>query len=162
MARKRRSIVALKKAELLGERPPFIPPPHAKGAALAGLRYEKKVAEYLKARYGEKRVWHGPWFEYEDKHGRGWCSPDLLVFPTGFGPVVIGEVKLTVTGEAERQLRKLYIPVVQHLWPNNVIRPVQISANLRPSFEGELVSFEDAIEQVDTEWEYSTIRWRPR
>ena len=162
MSRRKRTIVGLKRAELLGERPPFIPEPDCKGVQLTGLRYEKKVADYLKNRYGEKRVWHGPWFEFEDRHGKGWCSPDVLVFPTGLGPVVVGEVKLTVTRDAQRQLQKLYIPVVRHLWPNNPIRPVQISLNLRQGFDGTLTDLDEILSEEEPPWKFATLRWRPK
>ena len=158
--KKRRTIVGLKKAELLEERPTFIPEGKYNGVQMAGIRYEKRVADRLKNRYGEERVWHGPWFQFEDKHGAGFCSPDILIFPTGSGPVIIGECKLTVSREAERQLKKLYVPVVKYLWPDNDVRPVQIARNLKLKFGGTLAELEDVMDPNAKGWPFVTFNWR--
>lgn len=85
-------------------RPGFIPKSRPKGVKAKGLRFERLVAKAMPG------ATHGPWFEYGDANGKGWCSPDLLLeFPER---VVVVEVKLTDTPDAIGQLAGLYLPVV--------------------------------------------------
>ena len=63
---KRRNIIrGLRWAKALDERPGFISSPRIKGIQRAGLIYENRIANYMKALYG-KDVLHGQWYQFED------------------------------------------------------------------------------------------------
>lgn len=82
------------------------PWPKAKlsGTALQGKRFENRIARALPA------AEHGPWFEFCDSNGKGFCSPDLVLrLPKA---VLLLEVKLTWTFEAVAQLFGLYRPIL--------------------------------------------------
>jgi hypothetical protein len=76
-----------------------------RGAKLAGLRYEARVAEALP----EAR--HGQWFAFKDRNGPGYCQPDLLLGRDGTCFVL--EVKYSWTVEGHRQIEGLYVPVIE-------------------------------------------------
>ena len=88
------------------------PPPEiatrsrAGGAKARGRAYEKALEGALPA--GSHR---GLWFEYEDRNGPGWCSPDFLLRRNG--EILVLEAKLTATREAWSQVEDLYFPVLE-------------------------------------------------
>lgn len=86
-------------------RPAGIPRGRPRGAKLAGIRYEQRLAEALP----EAR--HGLWFAFLDKNGPGYCQPDLMLGRGGTCFVL--EVKYSWTLDGHRQLEQLYLPVVQ-------------------------------------------------
>lgn len=86
------------------QRPIGIPVGRPRGAKLAGIRYERSLANALPA------AKHGQWFEFEDWNGRGFCQPDLLLGCDGICWVL--EVKYSWTIDGHRQLEGLYLPVV--------------------------------------------------
>jgi len=137
--RSRTRIAGLREARLLDVRPPFIPQRNVRGSRRAGLVYEAQVAKALTARLGSDRVIHGPWIEYEDNRGRGWCQPDLIVLPSDDDPLIIGECKLTATQAAERKLRWIYLPCVEMIWPGHEYRLVQICRSLSRDFDDLLI-----------------------
>lgn len=59
-----------------------------------------------------------PWIEFLDDDDWQLCQPDGVV-ETDSGVCVI-EVKLTQTSEARRELRELYLPVVEFYWQQPV------------------------------------------
>ena len=124
---------------------------------LAGLRYQKKASEYLDARYGDIFL-PEPWYRFRDANGYRFCAPDVLIIPEDEDvPIILGDCKLTVTKRAKRELEGLYKPVVQFLYPNRHIRPVQIAHNLRRDWEGDIT--EDWDELFEGR-KYITMRWR--
>lgn len=141
MVRKRQKIEDLARAEIIKRRPPFIPRPKPRRQdAKAGLVYERKVAEFFTALYGEDRVSHGDdergtWIKYKDQHGEGWAQPDLIMLPDeGAQVLIVGECKLTYTPrKAEQKLKKFYIPLLQEIYPDLIVRGLQICKNLRGS-----------------------------
>lgn len=84
-----------------------------RGARAAGIRYEKAVA---KAIPGAKR---GPWFEFFDANGHGYCQPDIVV--DGHGRVLVVECKLTDIELAQAQLDYLYLPVLREVYRRPVV-----------------------------------------
>ncbi len=54
---------------------------------------------------------HGSWFEFEDRHGRGWCQVDLLL--PRLPSVVVLEAKYSWVAEGHSQIELLYKPVIE-------------------------------------------------
>ena len=80
------------------------PKSRPRGTKALGLAYERAAARAL------PRAEHNPWFKFEDRHGIGYCSPDLLFIRDK--AALLLECKLTDWEEAWEQLQRLYIPVV--------------------------------------------------
>lgn len=76
-----------------------------RGAKAAGLRYERALARSLPG------GWHGHWYEFEDRNGRGFCQPDLVL--VWKGRLVVLEAKYTWVAEAHSQIERLYRPVLE-------------------------------------------------
>ena len=66
MPKRRNVIRKLKWAKALDERPDFIPMTKSRGVKRAGQLYENRIANYIKALYGEDRVLLGQWYQFED------------------------------------------------------------------------------------------------
>jgi hypothetical protein len=135
--KKRQKIIGLQSAEILEERPTFIPPAcKISKAQRAGLLYEKRVAEYFRALYDE--VVHGAWIKYDDRYGSGYCQPDIIIAKPS-APLVVVECKLTATKGAYKQLRDMYLPVVAKIYgvDKKKIKLVQICKNLTERFAKE-------------------------
>lgn len=112
-----------------------------------GKAYENKVAKYLDAMW--KDVLHEPWFEYRDVAGVGVCCPDILIVPDDRHQLLLAEVKLTATPQAELELCTLYQPVVEYLWPEHQVRLCQISLNIPNDWEGVVVNRLDDVFKTD-------------
>ncbi|HYE38144.1 hypothetical protein [Methylocaldum sp.] len=61
-----------------------------------------------------------PWLYYSDELGVHWRQPDGLLFDLKGGKIIIVEVKYQHTTDAWWQLRKLYLPILQHIFPANL------------------------------------------
>ena len=95
MSKRRLVINKLQWAKALDERPSFIPSPRLTGVKRAGVLYEKRVAEYMKAIYGEENVLYGQWYNYKDRRGEGYCQSDIVILPhKGKKEIIIMECKL--------------------------------------------------------------------
>jgi hypothetical protein len=160
--KKKRKIKLLKSATLLDLRPEKIPEPkpNKRSWAAAGLRYEKQVADYLRAKYGEEHVLHGPWIDYEDAGGKGLCSPDVIVLPDDRDFVVVVECKLTVSKAALTELRTLYVPLAESIWPATKVRAVQATHNLKLKWSEPTTFRWSKIFDPKAKWKYITLNWR--
>ena len=88
--------------------PAFVVPRRSKNPARAsGVRYEKKVHSYLSETYPEEYV-IAPWVRFHSRGGTKalYCQPDALLL----------EIKIKHTADAWWQVRRLYLPVVQHIF----------------------------------------------
>lgn len=103
-----------------------------RGAKAEGRRFENNVVKMLKAweQVGQlpANLQAGQWFEFEDKHGHGYCQPDILLYDRE--KIVILECKLTQTDVAFEQMEELYVPVLQRAFGLEVFT-VQVCKNLR-------------------------------
>ena len=103
------------------------------GTRQGGKSYERKVERALKAQQkviGFNRMDAGPWFYYEDGAGVGHAQPDfVLAYPWG---ILILECKLTETATAWIQLRRLYTPLLQYMFPMLHVRCIQVCNRLSP------------------------------
>ena len=87
-----------------------------KGSKGIGLSYEKALAKAL------PQAEHGLWFEFCDRFGTGFCSPDLVLI--GTGKILVLEAKLTNYPEACEQLERLYLPVLEQVYKRPVLGAV--------------------------------------
>jgi len=100
-----RSIKGLISAELLSEKPKCIPNGRPRGAKAAGLRYQRAFERAI-----GRSALAGPWFQFRDVNGEGFCQPDFVInLPS---VAVILECKYTWTPEAFAQIELLYAPVL--------------------------------------------------
>lgn len=142
----RRTVRGLRWANRLKARPSTIPEGKPKGRQRQGLIYEERVATLMAALYGEDKVIHGQWFEFEDTRGAGWCQTDVILLPEGERPLTIIECKLTATKGAGPKLMKVYAPVAKKAFGVKEVCLIQVCKNLKRSFEGVL------IDKLDEAW----------
>ena len=155
---KRRNIIrGLRWAKALDERPGFISSPRIKGIQRAGLIYENRIANYMKALYGDK-VLHGQWYHFEDRRGLGWCRPDIIILPNRSRKfILVIECKLKATRKAWVQLNYLYRPILERLYPQVEIRLVQVVKNLNKNLKLDLIDTLDEVFCQETKFSYSTL-----
>ncbi len=155
---KRRNIIrGLRWAKALDERPGFISSPRIKGIQRAGLIYENRIANYMKALYGED-VLHGQWYQFEDRRGLGWCQPDIIILPNRNRKfLLVIECKLKATRKAWVQLNYLYRPILERLYPQIEVRLVQVVKNLNKNLKLDLVDTLDEVFCQETKFSYSTL-----
>ena len=155
---KRRNIIrGLRGAKALDERPGFISSPRIKGIQRAGLIYENRIANYMKALYGDK-VLHGQWYHFEDRRGLGWCHPDIIILPNRDRKfILVIECKLKATRKAWVQLNYLYRPILERLYPQIEVRLVQVVKNLNKNLKLDLVDTLDDVFCQEAKFSYSTL-----
>jgi hypothetical protein len=102
-------------ARLLAARPACIPLSRPrKGSKVYGLRYEKALADAVRAQY--PRALHGQWIAYrrsDEPTRERYCQPDVLI-PLSDCLVVL-ECKLTETEEGREQILHLYVPALRQI-----------------------------------------------
>lgn len=120
----------------LAENPWGRAPRRPKGVKGLGLRFEATVAKALPG------ALHGQWFKFLDNNGPGYAQADLLF--EADGRLCLGECKLTDCFEADRQMKRLYLPLLQALW-DGPIHCIVIVKYLSPLTErGRVVSSWDS------------------
>jgi hypothetical protein len=69
-----------------------------------------------------------PWIQFQEKGEDRfrWCQPDCLAFDPWNGRIIIIEAKYQHTSDAWWQLRQLYFPVVEYLFPSYSIHLVEV------------------------------------
>lgn len=124
-----------------------------------GLSYEKKVFEHIRRLSGsDSDVLHGRWIYYIDRNGPAYCQPDVLVIPhSPDDPILVIEVKLSYKKEAQRKLRTLYGPLVEHLHPGRSVIRAQICSNIKLTDEEILHRMDQLFEPKPV---YKCIHWR--
>ena len=155
---KRRNIIrGLRWAKALDRQPNFLSSPKIRGIRRAGLIYENRIANYLKAIYG-KDVLHGQWYAFEDRRGLGWCQPDIILLPNRDRKyILVIECTLTATKKAWVQLNYLYRPILERIYPQVEIRMVQVVKNLDKNLKLDLVETLDDVFCQEQKFEYSTL-----
>ena len=83
-----------------------------RGVKLAGLHFQREICEALRLR-------QEVWFQFEDRNGLGWASPDGLGLLGG--RVLVAECKLSQTEDAIRQLEGLYRPLCEEFFGKQVV-----------------------------------------
>lgn len=108
----------------------WVPLPGITAAQKAGLRYEAKVHRYMEEHFGEAYR-ASPLIRFQDDNGVRQCIPDGLLQVRG--RVVIFEVKHQHMPEAWWQLKRLYQPVVEALFPAVPVHVVEVCRSYDPS-----------------------------
>lgn len=99
--------------------PPAIRKKRYTGRRLEGVRYERKVQDYLSSFYGDRYI-PSPWLRFfpaGEKAQWRWCQPDGILIDLPRGRITIVEVKYQHTADAWWQVRHLYLPVLQVMFP---------------------------------------------
>lgn len=99
--------------------PPAIRKKRYTGRRLEGVRYEKKVHEHMELLYGDRYV-PNPWLKFFSEGKWRWCQPDALLLDVARGRLTIVEVKYQHTSDAWWQVRQLYQPVLEQIFPRNL------------------------------------------
>ena len=138
-----REISGLKWARLIPGRPPRIPAAkNRRGSRAKGLAFERRVGKKLSCmiQRGELngKLFSGHWIEFEDENGRGYAQPDHFVLTSN--RIILVECKLTQRSAAWIQLRRLYKPLLEHIFGQQVIC-VQSCHNLREDGEDIVSNF---------------------
>lgn len=103
--------------------PPFRRDGAKKGAKGRGIRYEKRVQEYLLNDFAPMYV-PAPWLHFRERFSDSfrWCQPDGLLIDAWKGVITIVEIKYNHTADAWWQLNHLYKPVLSALFPPELWR----------------------------------------
>lgn len=116
-------------AQFFPGQPSHIKPQRARGARAEGIRYEKKVQEFLKKQdWGDYELIPSPWIIFrtgESKRDR-FCQPDALLVNVKTKHIVVIEIKLQHTQNAWWQIRQLYEPVLRIIYPGYTFSPIEI------------------------------------
>ena len=102
-------------------KPPALRRKRYTGRRLEGVRYEKKVQEYLEGLYGDRYI-PSPWLRFFAGNKWRWCQPDGILLDFLHGVITVVEVKYQHTSDAWWQVRQLYIPVLRELFPEKLWR----------------------------------------
>lgn len=98
--------------------PSFVVPSRTRNKARAdGIRYEKKAHKYLAETYEDECV-IAPWIRFKSA-GRAkasYCQPDAIILDIRRGTITIVEIKIKHTADAWWQVRRLYLPVIRHIF----------------------------------------------
>ena len=150
-----RSIVGLQYAARC-LRPAHIPKSRPKGAKAAGLRYEKALSAAI------PRAEHGQWFEFRDLNGPGHCQMDLII--EGSKRIVVIECKLTDVEQGFGQLRDLYFPIVERVWPDKKPLGIVAARHLSKCSDVGLVetTLKGAIWRAETQKVIPVLHWMER
>lgn len=116
----------------LVDKPPFNPNiGRPRGARAEGIRYERKVQDYLMVRY--PCYMPSPWIEFVVNNTVRYCQPDGLNFNFRQGVIQIVEVKLRHTDRAYWQTEKLYKPLLRSMFPKWKFHSVEVVKWYDPS-----------------------------
>lgn len=99
--------------------PPEIRRKRYTGRRLEGIRYERRVQEHLGNLYGDRYL-DSPWLRFfpaGDGARWRWCQPDGILLDPERGRITVVEVKYQHTSDAWWQVRHLYLPVLQAMFP---------------------------------------------
>ncbi len=99
------------------------------GSQIAGLAHEKKGHKFFQSSFGpEGEYIKSPWiwFHVDGVKKQRWCQPDGLLLREDLHLITIIEFKLKHTTDAWWQLRKLYEPVIEKIYPGWDIRVLEV------------------------------------
>ena len=134
-----RAVAGLREAQRC-ERPEGMPVARLKGTKALGLGFEKAVAKALPG------ALHGPWYEFVDRDGHGFCQPDLVLVLAKL--VLVIECKLSDTPAARAQLGELYLPVCA-LAHHRPAKGLVIVKHLKPESTKVFGRLSEALQALD-------------
>lgn len=149
-------------ARMSATRPSFLRQSKPKGRRAQGLRYEKKVLEYL-ANSCHAPLLPSPWIQFQESETSKyrWCQPDGLLINPWKGIIILVEVKYQHTPDAWWQLRHLYGPVVSYLFPHYEIRMAEVCKWYDPAISfPERIDMLPAVERAGVE-KIGVHIWKP-
>ena len=85
------------------------------------MRYERKVQKHLLFEYPDTYI-PSPWIRFREEGSERlrWCQPDGLDINPYKGIVTCCEIKYSHTSDAWWQTRKLYLPVLAHIFASTL------------------------------------------
>lgn len=85
------------------------------------MRYERLVQNYLSEVFREEYI-ASPWLHFlaEGSSKWRWCQPDGLLIDIERGIITCVEVKYAHTPNAWWQVRQLYLPVLERIFPKTL------------------------------------------
>lgn len=152
-APRHRRISGLLSARRLDCRPPSIPIGRPRGAKAAGMRYQRLVEKALLAAFPGSGLDVGPWFEFADVNGRGYCQPDILIYSPIRDQYIIVEIKLSNFEAAQAQIIDLYAPVIERATRSRPLGLI-IMKNLSPVVPAARIfeDFRSALACAQEDW----------
>lgn len=98
--------------------PPFIRQRKYTGRRAEGIRYERKVQDMLLDVFPDSYI-PSPWLHFlgAEADKWRWCQPDGILVDFERGLLTVLEVKYSHTSDAWWQVRRLYTPVLQRIFP---------------------------------------------
>jgi len=115
-----------------------------------GLSYERAFGKAL-----PRQAKLGPWFEFEDMDGPGFCQPDAILSVRN-GPILVFECKLSDTPAGRAQLDELYLPVVRKAFGREA-EGVVVTKHLKPGSTQIATSLREIFSAA---WPCPTLHWR--
>lgn len=100
---------------LISTLPPFAVRQKRTGKRLQGIIYEQKVQEHLMLL--DPLYVPGFWINFLADAGWKYCQPDGLRIDVDSGVITLVEIKYQHTSDAWWQLKALYLPVLEKLFP---------------------------------------------
>ena len=128
----------------------------------AGLSYQRRACDELRTLFKKESILVGPWIEYRASNRLHYCQPDCVAIATD--RVYVFEMKLSTTTDAWWQLRHLYGPVVQYLYPDARLILVNVVKSHYPEvrFPEDSWTFEIGLEKLLERSSLERIvQWRP-
>lgn len=136
-------IQGLRSCKILKNSPWAGKQPRLKGARAKGKTYERTILRQLKRHFSEPEAIHyNEWIGYTDSSGTNFCQPDIYILLPSY--ILLLEIKLTQTENAEVQLRDLYRPLLEALYPGRPVVMVQVCKNLRYRPRNEIQALREA------------------
>lgn len=108
--------------------PQFANAPPPKGRLGKGLRYQTFASEVLATQVDVD--YPGPWLKFEVGGNTRWAQPDWLGFNVLQGVIYVVEMKLTRVPDAWWQLNRLYIPLLEKVFPKWTLVPVEVASRV--------------------------------
>lgn len=105
----------IKWADFAPQAPHFKPKRKATGRRLQGIKYEAAVQQHMQ-RIFPYGYMPSPWLRFETHEGMKFCQADGILVELSAGIITIIEVKYQHTTDAWWQLRRLYQPVLEHIF----------------------------------------------
>lgn len=128
-----------------GDTPAFAQGGRLKGAKRRGKLFEEHAVEVLEA---WTPGFAGLWLEFQDTAGnRRWAQPDW--FAVQSDRIVLAEMKLTHTALAWWQMRHLYQPLLEWMFPGMPVARVEVAAKVAgPVFVPEPIKVVHRLDDV--------------
>lgn len=127
-------------------------------AQRAGKKFEERVLRHLHALY--PGIENSRWLQFDDGERTRFCQPDA--YNISDACLTIFEIKLSHTPVAELQMRQLYAPVLQHIFPTRILRLIEIVRVFEGKWNGPLyldfAEFQAA--SLPPEPVMEVLRWR--